>query len=71
MELLSLYYTRDFYSWKVAILFYAYSTTRTKDSTKLYKGQVKDRSRHGIKKELKNGDLTSFLSLVCGDPYGN
>lgn len=24
MELLSLYYTRDFYSWKVAILFYAY-----------------------------------------------
>jgi hypothetical protein len=24
MVLLSLYYTRDFYSWKVAILFYAY-----------------------------------------------
>ena len=27
MELLSLYYTRDFYSWKVAILFYAYERT--------------------------------------------
>lgn len=24
MKLLSFYYTRDFYSWKVAILFYAY-----------------------------------------------
>ena len=46
------------------------STIQTKDSLKLYKGQVKDRSRHGIKKELRNGDLTSFLSLVCGDPYG-
>ena len=47
------------------------STTRTKDSPKQYKGQVKDRSRHGIKKELRNGDLTSFLSLMLGDPYGN
>ncbi len=46
-------------------------TTTPKDSPKLYKGQVKDRSRHGIKKELRNGDLTSFLSLTLGDPYGN
>ena len=42
-----------------------------KDSPKLYKGQVKDRSRFRVKKELRNGDLTSFLSLMRGDPYGN
>lgn len=41
------------------------SPTRTKDSPKLYKGQVKDRSRISVKKELRNGDLTSFLSLMC------
>ncbi len=47
------------------------SMTLTKDSPKLYKGQVKDRSRIRVKKELRNGDLAPFLSLVCGDPYGN
>ena len=45
--------------------------TRTKDSPKLYKGQVKDRSRHGIKKELSNDVIPSFESLMFGDPYGN
>ena len=43
----------------------------TKGQRKLYKGQVKDRSRIREKKELRNGDLTSFLSLMRGDPYGN
>lgn len=45
--------------------------TRAKDSPKLYKGQVKDRSRIRVKEKLSNGDISSFESLVCGDPYGN
>jgi len=46
-------------------------TTAPKDSLKLYKGQVKDRSRHGIKKELGNSDITLFPRMLNGDPYGN
>ena len=42
-----------------------------KDSPKLYKGQVKDRSRIRVKKELSNDVISSFESLVFGDPYGN
>jgi len=35
------------------------------------KGQVKDRSLVWIKIKLSNGDISSFESLCCGDPYGN
>ena len=47
------------------------SMTLTKDSPKLYKEQVKDRSRIRVKEKLSNDDISPFESLVCGDPYGN
>lgn len=35
------------------------------------KGQVKDRSRIRVKEKLSNDVISSFESLVFGDPYGN
>ena len=47
------------------------SMMTAKDNQKLYKGQIKDRSRIRVKKELPNNDISSFRSLYCDDPYGN
>ena len=35
------------------------------------KGQEKDRSSVVAKRKLRNNVFASFLSRVCGDPYGN
>ena len=47
------------------------STTRTKDSPKQYKGQVKDRRSIRAKRKPENNVNTSFSGMCDGDPYGN